>query len=292
MNKMKISLCSLAVTMAIGMSSSAWAVNNDLNPLTGTPLSQAPMQSSVSPQGSNGLLNPTQEQIPAVSGQDTESKEDTNAKNNEKDSLDDSYDETRNNLKKAAGLNAAITVAKLEKELKDIKNPPKEQNNNSNNSNGANPFNGQSFSQNGMPQQGSQQFNMNQQQATPVVVPVVKKPETVIQATAVYSLGKATYAEIYFNGNKFVATKGSPLPNGYRLVGLSDYGVTLKKGNTKIELPIVSSQFAAKSVPETASAPSTPGSISSLSGQSPMPAPNGQQINVSTTPPPGFGPAK
>lgn len=291
MNKMKISLCSLAVTMAIGMSSSAWAVNNDLNPLTGTPSSQSPIQSSVSPQGSNGLLNPSQEQLPAVSGQDTEGKEDATAKNSDKESIDDSYDETRNNLKKAAGLNAAITVAKLEKELKDIKNPPKEQNNN-NNSNGANPFNSQSFNQNGVSPQGSQQFGINQQQAAPVVVPVVKKPETVIQATAVYSLGKATYAEIYFNGNKFVATKGSPLPNGYRLVGLSDYGVTLKKGNTKIELPIVSSQFASKAVSETTASPSTPGSISSMAGQSPMPVQNGQPTNVSTTPPPGFGPAK
>lgn len=288
MNKMKISLCSLAVTMAIGLSSSAFAVNNDLNPLTGAPANPPSVQSpvNVAPQAQPGVSVSAPEQLPVVSS--PEAKKPSVLADKSKEDSDDSYDTTEDNLKKATSLNVAITVAKLEKELKDIKNPPKEQNNNTNN--GSNPFNGQSFNQNGIPQ-----ANNSFQQTAPVVAPVVKKPETTIQATAVYSLGNATYAELYVNGNKFVATKGSPLPNGYKLVGLNDYGVTLKKGNTKIELPIVSAQTAGKTVAtQTATAQTgtnlTP--TSPLVGQTPQPFSNGQAVNVSTTPPAGFGPGK
>lgn len=232
---MKISLCSLAITMAISMSSSAWAVNNDVNPLTG-----APNEIPAIPEN-NAIPAPTNEVSSPVTPPEVQ-QVDNSVKDKEtsetKDSEDDfSYDATENVLKKTSNLSALIEFEKKKKELKDLRNPPKENNNSQQAQvNGNMPFNGQNQQQ-GVP------FQQMQQPFAPVKK---EEPKVDIQATAVYSLGNTTYAEIYVNGNKFVAKNGTALPSGYKLVGMNPYGITLSKGRTKIQLPIVSSEAAAK----------------------------------------------
>lgn len=230
---MKISLCSLAITMAISMSSSAWAVNNDVNPLTGAPneIPTIPENNAI-PAPTNEVSSPVN--LPEVQQADTsvKDKDASEAKDKEEDFT---YDATENVLKKTSNLSALIELEKKKKELKDLRTPPKVDNNQQAQVNGNMPFNGQN-------QQGAP-FQQMQQPFAPVKK---EEPKVDIQATAVYSLGNTTYAEVYVNGNKFVAKNGTALPSGYKLVGMNPYGITLKKGNTKIQLPIVSSEAAAK----------------------------------------------
>lgn len=231
--------------MAIGMTSSAWAVNNDINPLTGAPSNEIP----AIPDSGNAAPAPSSPEVstpqatPEDVAVDNNSKVDTDSEaTKEEDEEDYNYDVTENVLKKTSNLSALIELEKKKKELKDLRHPPKDNTNQQNAQlNGGMPVN-----QQGYPIQ-------QQQPIAPVVEKKAEEPKVDIQATAVYSLGNTTYAEIFVNGNKFVAKSGTPLPNGYRIVGVNSYGVTLKKGNTKVELPIVSSEAAAKAADLAAS---------------------------------------
>lgn len=163
-----------------------------------------------------------------------------------KDEKDYSSNAQGNVLRKVAYLQSEYALKKIEKDIEDL-DKDKDNNNNNNGNNGQ--INGQ------MPMntQGYQSGNLPPLPKSTTVSPVVLVPEEpVMQATAVYSLGNQSYAEIVINGNKFVAKQGMKLPNGYTVSSMNELGVTLVKGKKKAVLP-VSSITTASSTPAVAS---------------------------------------
>jgi len=231
MKRNKYSLCAVALGMSLlGLSSTAMA--EDVNPLTGKP-SDPTLDNGVlavpapAPVATPNVLSPA-----PVS--DIKVKSDVKVENKN----DISSEATADTLKEAASLQAKIKVKTMQLELKKIDDELSGKT--ANNGNNLNAMN------NGQPLPPGQQFPLQQvdqfnqaQAAQPqfLTKPAKKGPE--VNATAVYGLGKDAYAEIYFGQNKYVAKVGTELPYNYRLVGMNANGITMKKGNTTIKLPIV-----------------------------------------------------
>lgn len=229
MKKNTLSKCSLAISIALGLfTSSAFAVNNDINPLTGAPVN--PVASSATPPASgNGIQLNTPSGLVDENVQDSTKAEDKSSLKDDKDE-DYSYANEEQNLKKASNLKVQLTILDLENQIKTKKDELK----------GIKPDSNQQSGQNGLNINGG--VNAQNSQVQPAPKPVYETVETktpAVKATAVYGLGKDVYAEIYVGDNKYVMNVGSTLPNGYKLIGVNNFGVTLRKGNSKIQLPIV-----------------------------------------------------
>lgn len=148
-----------------------------------------------------------------------------------KDEKDYSSTAQGNVLRKVAYLQSEYALKKIEKDINELNNKD------SNTSND----NGQMNSQTIVNQPNFPSGNLPPLPRTGATSQVVVPEEPVMQATAVYSLGNQSYAEIVVNGNKFVAKQGMKLPNGYRVSSMNELGVTLVKGKSKAVLPVVAS---------------------------------------------------
>lgn len=138
-------------------------------------------------------------------------------------------------LRKVAVLQSMLQLKKLQKDILDVNKDSDNQDNQNQGQMQSNPMTppmGMGFNQ--------QAPSAPTQAATALTTPtVIAEPAPVIKATAVYSLGNTSYAEISFNGNKTVVKAGEVLPNGYKVTSLNPLGITLQKGKTKMSLPIV-----------------------------------------------------
>lgn len=149
-----------------------------------------------------------------------------------KDEKDYSSTAQGNVLRKVAYLQSEYALKKIEKDINELNN--KDSNTGSDNGqvNSQTIVNQPNFPSGNLPPLPRTGASNSQ-----AVVP----EEPVMQATAVYSLGNQSYAEIVVNGNKFVAKQGMKLPNGYRVSSMNELGVTLVKGKSKAVLPVVAS---------------------------------------------------
>lgn len=232
MKKNTLSKCSLAISIALGLfTSSAFAVNNDINPLTGAPAS--PVVSSTPATGNAIQLNSSSPTAPSgLVDEDSQNSVKKEEASSSEDKEDYSYQNEEKNLKKASNLKVQLTILDLENQIKAKKDELKgvKQDNN----------NQQNAGSNGVTQ-NSMNYQQNQpvKQAPQTVYETVETKTPAIKATATYGLGKDLFAEIYVGDNKYVMGVGSTLPNGYKLVSVNDFGVVLKKGSTKMQLPVV-----------------------------------------------------
>lgn len=134
-----------------------------------------------------------------------------------------------NVLRKVAYLQSEFALKKIEKDISELDGKKDTDNGQVN---GQMPVNQQGYPSGNLPPLP--------RTATTGVPQVVVPEEPAMQATAVYSLGNQSYAEIVVNGNKFVAKQGMKLPNGYKVSSMNELGVTLVKGKKKAVLPVSS----------------------------------------------------
>lgn len=299
MKKNTLSKCSLAISIALGLfTSSAFAVNNDINPLTGAPAN--PVVSSTPATGNAIQLNSSSPTTPSglvdEDSQDSVKKEESSSS---EDKEDYSYQNEEKNLKKASNLKVQLTILDLENQIKAKKDELKGIKPDNNPQNSAN--NG--INQNGMNYQQNQPI---QQAAPQPVYETVETKTPAIKATATYGLGKDLFAEIYVGDNKYVMGVGSTLPNGYKLVSVNDFGVVLKKGSTKMQLPVVPvpkeganinvttqkrlvSQASDANGSQTMAPPIMTPAVMNTPSTPPMSMPVNNQNNVVNSPPAGLG---
>lgn len=299
MKKNTLSKCSLAISIALGLfTSSAFAVNNDINPLTGAPAN--PVVSSTPATGNAIQLNNSSPIAPSgLIDEDSQNSVKKEEASSSKDKEDYSYQNEEKNLKKAANLKVQLTILDLENQIKAKKDELKgvKQDNN----------NQQNTGNNGITQNGiNYQQNQPVQQAPQPVYETVETKTPAIKATATYGLGKDLFAEIYVGDNKYVMGVGSTLPNGYKLISVNDFGVILKKGSTKMQLPVVPvpkeganinvttqkrlvSQTSGANGNQTMAPPVMTPAVMNTPSTPPMSMPVNNQNNVVNSPPVGLG---
>lgn len=221
------SLCALAVMIGMsGFTASAFA---DDMPTLSPSTEQAPTSATSVPVNKTDAASKDSK---AVSEKESK-KSPRDLEKEQLENLDYSNYNQEAVLRKVAVLQSMLQLKKLQKDILDVN---KDEDNQNNNQNQGQMQNGQIMPPMGMP---TQPISQPQQAAAALTTPTVVEPAPVIKATAVYSLGNTSYAEISFNGNKTVVKAGEVLPNGYKVVGLNPLGITLQKGKTKMSLPIV-----------------------------------------------------
>ena len=216
MKNFKKSLCALTVIVSVsGFATTAFAED--------APALQTPSVSSVPvPTSANKTTDSTS------SVKDTK-KSDKEIEKEKLEHLDYSNYNQEAVLRKVAVLQSMLQLKKLQKDILDVDKDDDNQNQNQNQNQGM-PM--------GMQQPNIQPQTAIQQTANSLTTPTVEAAP-VIKATAVYSLGNTSYAEISYNGNKTVVKTGEVLPSGYKVTSLNPLGITLQKGKTKMSLPIV-----------------------------------------------------
>jgi len=252
MKNIQKSLCNVAVVLGLAaMSSQAFAAEEPSLFNDGSaPAMTAPVPApSVAPVSS--VPAPVASTAPVAS----------KVSDSKKETLDESSETQDNVLRQVSVLQSKYMLKKVQKDIEDLDGKKNDaQANNQNIQNGS-PMLGQGQSYNGVMPSGLPPMPSSQPVAPVATAPiVVKEPEPVMNTTAIYSLGNQAYAEINVNGNKFVAKRGTKLPNGYTVSALNDLGVTLTKGKRKISLPVV----ASSAVNDTSISTSTASSV--LSG--------------------------
>lgn len=256
MKNIQKSLCSVAVLLGLTMAGQAMAAEQ---PNLFNDSGSQPAVSSPAPLVSDA---PAPAPAPVVVQQAPKTVAQTpstsSVANDSKDDIDYSSHAQGNVLRKVAFLQSEYALKKVEKDISDLS--AKDDKSSNQNQNG---MNGQSFQgQNGLPPLPNSVPNQTQAVQVQPVVP----QEPVMQATAVYSLGNESYAEILLNGNKFVAKRGMKLPNGYTVSSMNELGVTLVKGKKRATLPVM----AVASTSTT----STSGTVSPIVGATPTMASN------------------
>lgn len=236
MKNIQKSLCSVAVVLGLSMTSQAWAAEEPtlFNDAGTTPSLSSP---TPAPMVSDNPTPVVSTPAPVVVQQAPVAKAPEVAKTPEvkKDEKDYSSTAQGNVLRKVAYLQSEYALKKIEKDISDLDGK--------NNSNDTNQPNGQIT----VTPQGYPSGNLPPLPRSAAAPQVVVPEEPVMQATAVYSLGSQSYAEIVVNGNKFVAKQGMKLPNGYRVSSMNELGVTLVKGKKKAVLPVVASSSSSDS---------------------------------------------
>lgn len=246
MKNIQKSLCNVAVVLGLAaMSSQAFAAeepslfNDGSAPAMTAPVpapSVAPVSSVPAP-----VASPAPE---AVKTSDSK-----------KEVLDESSETQDNVLRQVSVLQSKYMLKKVQKDIEDLDGKKNDGQANSQNIQNGSPMLGQGQAYNGgMMPSGLPPMPTSQPSVPVATAPVVvKEPEPVMNTTAIYSLGDQAYAEINVNGNKFVAKRGTKLPNGYTVSSLNELGVTLTKGKRKISLPVVATAAANESVSSSAS---------------------------------------
>lgn len=217
MKNFKKSLCALTVIVSVsGFATTAFAED--------APALQTPSVSSVPVPTSSA--NKTTD---ATSSAKDTKKSEKEIEKEKLEHLDYSNYNQEAVLRKVAVLQSMLQLKKLQKDILDVDKDDDNQNQNQNQNQGM-PM--------GMQQPNIQPQTASQQTANSLTTPTVEVAP-VIKATAVYSLGNTSYAEISYNGNKTVVKTGEVLPSGYKVTSLNPLGITLQKGKTKMSLPIV-----------------------------------------------------
>ena len=246
MKNIQKSLCNVAVVLGLAaMSSQAFAAEEPSLFDGSAPAMTAPVPApSVAPASS--VPAPAPEVVKA-----TESK---------KEDLDESSQTQDNILRQVSVLQSKYMLKKVQKDIQDLDGKKDDgQANNQNMQNGSPMLGNQGFNNGSMMPSNLPPMPTTQAAAAPVVV---KEPEPVMTTTAIYSLGNQAYAEINVNGNKFVAKRGTKLPNGYTVSSLNDLGVTLTKGKRKVSLPVVAASSSAASESASTATPMASGAPS------------------------------
>lgn len=238
MKNIQKSLCSVAVVLGLTITSQAWAAEEPtlFNDAGTTPSLSSPSSTpliSDAPAPAVSAPAPTVTQVAPVVAKAPEVAKTQEVKKEEKD-----YSSTAqgNVLRKVAYLQSEFALKKIEKDISDLDGKKDSENGQVN---GQMPVNQQAYPSGNLPPLPRAASGVPQ-----VVVP----EEPVMQATAVYSLGNQSYAEIVVNGNKFVAKQGMKLPNGYKVSSMNELGVTLVKGKKKAVLPVSSANIESESV--------------------------------------------
>jgi len=254
MKNIQKSLCNVAVVLGLAaMSSQAFAAEEPSLFDGSAPAMTAPVPApSVAPASS--VPAPVASPAPEVA-KATESK---------KEDLDESSQTQDNILRQVSVLQSKYMLKKVQKDIQDLDGKKDEgQANNQNMQNGSPMLGNQGFNNGSMMPSNLPPMPNSQPTTQAASVPVVvKEPEPVMTTTAIYSLGNQAYAEINVNGNKFVAKRGTKLPNGYTVSSLNDLGVTLTKGKRKVSLPVVAASSSAASESASTATPMASGAPS------------------------------
>lgn len=230
MKNIQKSLCSVAVVLGLTMTSQAWAAEEPtlFNDAGTTPALSSPSSTpliSDTPAPVVSAPAPVTQVEPVV----TKAPEVAKTPEVKKEEKDYSSTAQGNVLRKVAYLQSEFALKKIEKDISELDGKKDTDNGQVN---GQMPVNQQGYPSGNLPPLP--------RTATTGVPQVVVPEEPAMQATAVYSLGNQSYAEIVVNGNKFVAKQGMKLPNGYKVSSMNELGVTLVKGKKKAVLPVSS----------------------------------------------------
>jgi len=230
MKNIQKSLCSVAVVLGLTMTSQAWAAEEPtlFNDSGTTPALSSPSSTpliSDTPAPVVSAPAPVTQVEPVV----TKAPEVAKTPEVKKEEKDYSSTAQGNVLRKVAYLQSEFALKKIEKDISELDGKKDTDNGQVN---GQMPVNQQGYPSGNLPPLP--------RTATTGVPQVVVPEEPAMQATAVYSLGNQSYAEIVVNGNKFVAKQGMKLPNGYKVSSMNELGVTLVKGKKKAVLPVSS----------------------------------------------------
>lgn len=230
MKNIQKSLCSVAVVLGLTMTSQAWAAEEP------TLFNDAGTTPSLSSPSSTPLISDTPAPVvsapaPVTQVEPVVTKAPEVAKTPEVKKEEKDYSSTAqgNVLRKVAYLQSEFALKKIEKDISELDGKKDTDNGQVN---GQMPVNQQGYPSGNLPPLP--------RTATTGAPQVVVPEEPAMQATAVYSLGNQSYAEIVVNGNKFVAKQGMKLPNGYKVSSMNELGVTLVKGKKKAVLPVSS----------------------------------------------------
>lgn len=238
MKNIQKSLCSVAVVLGLTMTSQAWAAEEPtlFNDAGTTPSLSSPSSTpliSDTPAPVVSAPAPVTQVAPVV----TKAPEVAKTPEVKKEEKDYSSTAQGNVLRKVAYLQSEFALKKIEKDISELDGKKDTDNGQLN---GQMPVNQQGYPSGNLPPLP--------RTATNGVPQVVVPEEPAMQATAVYSLGNQSYAEIVVNGNKFVAKQGMKLPNGYKVSSMNELGVTLVKGKKKAVLPVSSVSVDSDSV--------------------------------------------
>lgn len=238
MKNIQKSLCSVAVVLGLTMTSQAWAAEEPtlFNDAGTTPSLSSPSSTpliSDTPAPVVSAPTPVTQVAPVV----TKAPEVAKTPEVKKEEKDYSSTAQGNVLRKVAYLQSEFALKKIEKDISELDGKKDTDNGQVN---GQMPVNQQGYPSGNLPPLP--------RTATTGVPQVVVPEEPAMQATAVYSLGNQSYAEIVVNGNKFVAKQGMKLPNGYKVSSMNELGVTLVKGKKKAVLPVSSVSVDSDSV--------------------------------------------
>lgn len=238
MKNIQKSLCSVAVVLGLTMTSQAWAAEEPtlFNDAGTTPSLSSPSSTpliSDTPAPVVSAPAPVTQVAPVV----TKAPEVAKTPEVKKEEKDYSSTAQGNVLRKVAYLQSEFALKKIEKDISELDGKKDTDNGQVN---GQMPVNQQGYPSGNLPPLP--------RTATTGVPQVVVPEEPAMQATAVYSLGNQSYAEIVVNGNKFVAKQGMKLPNGYKVSSMNELGVTLVKGKKKAVLPVSSVSVDSDSV--------------------------------------------
>lgn len=238
MKNIQKSLCSVAVVLGLTMTSQAWAAEEPtlFNDAGTTPSLSSPSSTpliSDTPAPVVSAPAPVTQVAPVV----TKAPEVAKTPEVKKEEKDYSSTAQGNVLRKVAYLQSEFALKKIEKDISELDGKKDIDNGQVN---GQMPVNQQGYPSGNLPPLP--------RTATTGVPQVVVPEEPAMQATAVYSLGNQSYAEIVVNGNKFVAKQGMKLPNGYKVSSMNELGVTLVKGKKKAVLPVSSVSVDSDSV--------------------------------------------
>ena len=238
MKNIQKSLCSVAVVLGLTMTSQAWAAEER------TLFNDAGTTPSLSSPSSTPLISDTPAPVvsapaPVTQVEPVVTKAPEVAKTPEVKKEEKDYSSTAqgNVLRKVAYLQSEFALKKIEKDISELDGKKDTDNGQVN---GQMPVNQQGYPSGNLPPLP--------RTATTGAPQVVVPEEPAMQATAVYSLGNQSYAEIVVNGNKFVAKQGMKLPNGYKVSSMNELGVTLVKGKKKAVLPVSSVSVDSDSV--------------------------------------------
>ena len=238
MKNIQKSLCSVAVVLGLTMTSQAWAAEEP------TLFNDAGTTPSLSSPSSTPLISDTPAPVvsapaPVTQVEPVVTKAPEVAKTPEVKKEEKDYSSTAqgNVLRKVAYLQSEFALKKIEKDISELDGKKDTDNGQVN---GQMPVNQQGYPSGNLPPLP--------RTATTGAPQVVVPEEPAMQATAVYSLGNQSYAEIVVNGNKFVAKQGMKLPNGYKVSSMNELGVTLVKGKKKAVLPLSSVSVDSDSV--------------------------------------------
>lgn len=238
MKNIQKSLCSVAVVLGLTMTSQAWAAEEP------TLFNDAGTTPSLSSPSSTPLISDTPAPVvsapaPVTQVEPVVTKAPEVAKTPEVKKEEKDYSSTAqgNVLRKVAYLQSEFALKKIEKDISELDGKKDTDNGQVN---GQMPVNQLGYPSGNLPPLP--------RTATTGAPQVVVPEEPAMQATAVYSLGNQSYAEIVVNGNKFVAKQGMKLPNGYKVSSMNELGVTLVKGKKKAVLPVSSVSVDSDSV--------------------------------------------